>query len=107
MVGGLLSWKLKPKGSRMAIQARGKVTIDEEECKGCGVCVDACPPKCLELQPGLNAYGVHPARYTGKDCTGCGVCFYVCPEPGAITVYRRNAPKPVNARTEGSHAATL
>ena len=48
-------------------QARGKVTIDTEECKGCGVCVDACPPKCLELLPGLNAYGVHPARYTGRS----------------------------------------
>ncbi len=47
-------------------QARGKVTIDTEECKGCGVCVDACPPKCLELLPGLNPYGVHPAHYTGR-----------------------------------------
>ena len=35
-------------------QARGKVTIDTEECKGCGVCVDACPPKCLVLDAGLE-----------------------------------------------------
>jgi len=88
-------------------QARGKVTIDTEECKGCGVCVDACPPKCLELLPGLNAYGVHPARYTGENCSGCGICFYVCPEPGAITVYRLNAPKMAQPPMEGRHAATL
>ena len=72
----------------MAGPARGKVTIDVEECKGCGLCVESCPPKCLELAPELNPYGVHPARYTGHDCTGCGICFYCCPEPGAITVYR-------------------
>jgi pyruvate/2-oxoacid:ferredoxin oxidoreductase alpha subunit/NAD-dependent dihydropyrimidine dehydrogenase PreA subunit len=72
----------------MAGQRAGKVTIDVEECKGCGLCVESCPPKCLELAPELNAYGVHPAHYTGEDCTGCGICFYCCPEPGAITVYR-------------------
>ena len=68
--------------------ARGNVTIDVEECKGCGLCVESCPPKCLELAPELSSYGVHPARYTGHDCTGCGICFYCCPEPGAIVVYR-------------------
>jgi Pyruvate/2-oxoacid:ferredoxin oxidoreductase delta subunit len=91
----------------MATQARGKVTIDSEECKGCGVCVDACPPKCLELQPELNAYGVHPARYTGEGCSGCGVCFYVCPEPGAITVFRLNVPKPMSLQTEAGNATAL
>jgi len=87
--------------------ARGKVTIDIEECKGCGVCVDACPPQCLYLLPGLNGYGVHPARYTGENCSGCGICFYVCPEPGAITVYRMSVPKLANLNAEGSHAAAL
>lgn len=73
----------------MAGPARGTVTINVDECKGCGLCVESCPPKCLELAPDLSAYGVRPARYTGHDCTGCGICFYCCPEPGAITVYRR------------------
>jgi 2-oxoglutarate ferredoxin oxidoreductase subunit delta len=85
-------------------QARGKVTISNEECKGCGLCVESCPPKVLELLPGLNAYGVHPAHYIGEKCTGCGICFYCCPEPGAITVFRL----PVEcAGAEASHAATV
>jgi Pyruvate/2-oxoacid:ferredoxin oxidoreductase delta subunit len=95
----------------MAGEPRGKVAVDVEECKGCGLCIDCCPPKCLELTPELNAYGVHPARYTGRDCTGCGICFYCCPEPGAITVYRVKAkakPKVVAAATPGGeHAAAL
>ena len=69
-----------------------KSPIDVEECKGCGLCVESCPPKCLELAPELSSYGVHPAHYTGEHCTGCGICFYCCPEPGAIMVYRLHAP---------------
>ena len=98
---------------KMPGQARGKVTIDIEECKGCGLCVESCPPKCLELAPELSAYGVHPARYTGQrgvghDCTGCGICFYCCPEPGAIAVYRlAPPPKAVPAAQGGEHAAAL
>lgn len=104
----------------MAGQARGNVTIDVEECKGCGLCVESCPPKCLELAPELSSYGVHPARYTGHDCTGCGICFYCCPEPGAIVVYRKHVlPKVVitephselqaenQAEAGGEHAAAL
>lgn len=73
--------------------ARGMVKVNVDECKGCGLCVDACPPKCLELEAHLTAYGVHPAHYTGDGCTGCGICFYVCPEPGGITVYRLSEDK--------------
>src|SRR5215467_7171138 len=57
----------------MAGPARGKVLVNKEECKGCGLCVESCPPKCLELLPELNAYGVHPAHYKGSECTGCGI----------------------------------
>jgi MinD superfamily P-loop ATPase len=96
----------------MPSQARGDVTIDVEECKGCGLCVESCPPKCLVLAPVLSKYGVHPATYTGEGCTGCGACFYCCPEPGAITVYRLvPPPKIVGAAIAGgkeaAHAATL
>lgn len=68
---------------------RGSVSVNQEECKGCGLCVDACAVKVLRLSAGLNHYGYHPAEYTGHGCNGCGLCFYACPEPGAITVYKR------------------
>ncbi len=72
-------------------EPRGFVSINILECKGCGLCVEACPPKVLELSGELNRFGVHPARYLGLRCTGCGICFYCCPEPGAITVFRLQA----------------
>ncbi len=62
--------------------------IDQEECKGCGLCVASCPAKVLEIDQGrLNSKGFHPSSYRGQGCLGCGNCFYTCPEPGAITVY--------------------
>jgi NAD-dependent dihydropyrimidine dehydrogenase PreA subunit len=68
---------------------RGVLKVDENECKGCGLCMDACPPKVIGLSERLNHYGYRTATYAGKGCTGCGICFMVCPEPGAITVYKQ------------------
>ncbi|HYA00734.1 MAG TPA: ferredoxin family protein [Candidatus Binatia bacterium] len=70
---------------------RGSVTINVDECKGCGLCVEACPPGCLRLAAELNHYGYHAAEYLGSGCTACGICYFVCPEPGAVTVWRREA----------------
>ncbi|HEY7912647.1 MAG TPA: ferredoxin family protein [Blastocatellia bacterium] len=70
---------------------RGRVEVQEEECKGCGLCIEACPPHVMELSEKLNGHGYHPAFYLGSGCTGCGICFFACPEPGAITVYTLDA----------------
>jgi NAD-dependent dihydropyrimidine dehydrogenase PreA subunit len=67
---------------------RGILRIDEDECKGCGLCVEACPPKVIRLNEHLNHSGYRTAMYAGAGCTGCGICFMACPEPGAITVLR-------------------
>ncbi len=67
---------------------RGKIEIDANECKGCGLCIEACPPKVIAMGDHLNHYGYKTAFYAGSGCTGCSICFTACPEPGAITVYR-------------------
>jgi len=67
---------------------RGQVRIDENECKGCGLCVEACPTHLLAMGEGLNHYGYRTAQFAGSGCTACGLCYAACPEPGAITVYR-------------------
>src|ERR1035437_612313 len=65
---------------------RGGLRGGGDECKGCGLCINACPPKAISLSERLNHYGYRTATYAGKGCTGCGICFMVCPEPGALTV---------------------
>jgi NAD-dependent dihydropyrimidine dehydrogenase PreA subunit len=67
---------------------RGILRVDSDECKGCGLCVEACPTKLIDLSERLNHYGYRTATYAGSGCTACGICFLVCPEPGALAVYR-------------------
>ncbi len=67
---------------------RGLLRVDVNECKGCGLCVEACPPKVISMSEGLNHYGYRTATYAAAGCTACGICFMACPEPGAITVLR-------------------
>ena len=94
----------------MAQQARGFAEINSEECKGCGMCIAACPCKCLFFESHLSAYGVRPASYSGTGCSACSICFYVCPEPGAITVYRiipPTVPSRIERQKEIEYAPTV
>ncbi len=63
--------------------------IQPEICKGCGLCIDACPQKVLKFHEKFNTKGYHYAYYVGEGCTGCNVCFYACPEPEAVAVYKK------------------
>ena len=67
-------------------KSKGLLIVDFELCKGCQLCVGACPKDCIAISDALNGSSYHPAYYTGEGCTACGICFYACPEPGAIRV---------------------
>ena len=67
---------------------KGRIEVKELLCKGCELCVGACPQHVIILSPDrINAKGYHPATLAVEGCTGCGICSLVCPE-AAITVYR-------------------
>ncbi len=72
---------------------RGDIQIDSHLCKGCTLCIAACPPGVLIQGSLLNRQGYYAVTYKGSGCTGCGICFYVCPEPGAITIRKRKDTK--------------
>ena len=63
------------------------VQINEEVCKGCALCVEACPEDVLALKGSFNSKGwdfVYPKN--PDACTGCLKCVFVCPDV-AINVY--------------------
>ena len=66
-----------------------RIEVDETYCKGCGLCVTACPEGIVELDTQrINAKGYHPAHLVDQPkCTGCTSCAQMCPDM-AITVYR-------------------
>ena len=70
---------------------RGYVEIDPEECRGCGLCVLACPVGCLYVSEAPNRRGYNPIRFSGGDCRGDGLCLSACPNPGAIRVFTVHA----------------
>ena len=68
-----------------------RIIVDEKVCKGCGMCVHACPLKIIALdKTRLNAKGYHPAQLVEPEkCVGCASCATMCPDT-AITVERSN-----------------
>ncbi|MCF0212842.1 MAG: 4Fe-4S binding protein [Muribaculaceae bacterium] len=67
----------------------GAVEINVERCKGCGLCVEACPADVLSLQPKeVNNRGYHYAYDVNPEaCIACASCATVCPD-ACFTVYR-------------------
>jgi len=59
-----------------------KLTFNVDFCKGCGLCVDACPKHLIRLAPDqINKKGHHPAEITKQeDCVGCAFCAMMCPD---------------------------
>lgn len=66
-----------------------KTIINEDSCKGCGLCVEACKKHLLRLsETKINDKGHHPVEQIDEEaCTACGNCGIMCPDC-VITVER-------------------
>ena len=50
---------------------KGQIVIDTERCKGCGVCLEACPMHCIELSKNVNGKGYNYTHTVNDNCIGC------------------------------------
>jgi 2-oxoglutarate ferredoxin oxidoreductase subunit beta len=72
--------------------------IDKDRCKGCELCIHACPENVLEMSGDINAKGYfYPVVPRVDDCTGCRYCLLVCPDT-AVQVENKGK---TTVRTDG------
>ena len=66
-----------------------KLSFETDRCKGCGLCVSACPKGLIVVSSEkLNKKGHPVAEITDQaSCIGCAMCATMCPDC-IITVER-------------------
>ena len=80
-----IKWRNTIVASRNPI---GKPEIDIQRCKGCELCVGACPQDILEISADFNRKGTRYAVCQDEGaCTACGFCALICPD-AAIQVLK-------------------
>ncbi len=63
------------------------VTIDKNHCKGCELCVKACPQEILAMSKRIGIKGYFYAELVDSSrCIGCRICAITCPD-AAIEVH--------------------
>lgn len=65
-----------------------RVVIDRDCCKGCELCIEACPNSVLVMSDDFNSSGYHYSVFKNREkCTSCTFCGVICPDV-CIEVYR-------------------
>jgi len=84
---------------------KGWIEVNDLYCKGCELCVSACPQHVLAIDlEQFTPKGYHPVHLAEQGCTGCAICALVCPE-AALTIFRevpQRSPRPAPTPAGGA-----
>jgi len=65
-----------------------KITIKQDRCKGCLLCISFCPKGLIKKSTKLNKRGLNFAEFDlVSECIGCMQCAVICPDC-CIEVYK-------------------
>ncbi len=78
----------RPAGPRRRPDSAQPVAVYNRWCKGCGICIEFCPRKVLDLSAEGKAVAARP-----DQCTRCRLCEVLCPD-FAITVLPKKKAEP-------------
>lgn len=56
---------------------KGSDICNKNECTGCGLCVEVCPNRCIEMEEDYDGF-LYPDVDT-TNCSSCGMCKRSCP----------------------------
>ena len=73
------------------VLTRGTLVIDTEACKGCELCIDACPPRVLVMTETVNNTRGYRYPELLAGCIACQACTAICPD-FVFQVYRYDTP---------------
>lgn len=84
-----------------------RLLVATDRCKGCELCVQACPEGVLALDRGhVNALGYNPIHVVAPNqCTSCALCARVCPDAVFTVRVPRPAPREATGLTGPATAA--
>ena len=65
-----------------------EVVVLKEYCKSCGLCIDICPKKILQIGTVANQKSYYTVEVIDQSkCIGCTLCATMCPDL-ALEIYK-------------------
>ncbi|MCL2336276.1 MAG: 4Fe-4S binding protein [Firmicutes bacterium] len=70
---------------------KGFWTVFAGLCKGCGLCIEKCPKKCMSWSDLLGVYGTPSVKINTDECISCGTCQNFCPDCAIVVEKKKEA----------------
>ena len=83
-----------------------RIIVNEDKCRGCGLCVEMCPKSVLRIASRFNKDGLNPVEQFDPDnCIGCATCALMCPHVAIDLVERTKKSKEKEPESQGNEVA--
>lgn len=66
------------------------ITINQDKCKACYLCVAECPKKLIQISEKTNNLGNRVVEFCdpNNECLGCAMCATRCPDLAITEVHK-------------------